>query len=49
MKMKIFEGGDSAALETKINEWLKNERMSKIHYITHANNAATMLITVWWM
>jgi hypothetical protein len=49
MQVKIFNGSDRAGLEKQINEWLHSISITKIHYVTHANDGNAMCITVWWM
>jgi hypothetical protein len=47
MKMTIFKGSE-IEVEKEINNWLKAERINKIHHVTHVNSGATVYITVWW-
>ena len=47
MKMTIFKGSE-IEVEREINNWLKAERINKIHHVTHVNYGVIVYISVWW-
>ncbi len=47
MKVKIFEAGNSGALESEVNQWLQDNSWVKINTITQSSSSKTV-ISIWY-
>ena len=48
MQMRIFRVAGDVGEET-INGWLREEKIERIHYVTHAHlEKGLTCVTVWW-
>jgi hypothetical protein len=48
MKMKIFDGIDRPGLERKINEWLRENKLTNLKFIAQSESGGHIVITVWY-